>query len=279
MAAPLLWFPVYPKGFVAVDGHEPWSGPNVLALVACFGAFAAARRLIVPLAALLGRRFGAALHGPKWLAPGGAGAAVDWARFGAETYYASVHMGLCAYALLAPALRADLLGCLAYDSGMWALQQPAMNRALRSYLISQFGFATESSCALVLSALRGGDAHRDRAMLMHHTAAMILLAVMWRCHFVRVGALVNFIHDISDLPIDGIRLSQAVGWNSALCAPRVLARAERARLPPARHRCGWRSLALRSAQSLRLLLRIAACCCPPAIAVGGTDLRCAVRGH
>lgn len=213
-------FPIYPDGYVVVAGHVPWARDNLQALLACICAFALARRVVVAVAPALGRRLGGALHGPKWRAPGGAGGSVDWARFGAEAYYALVHLGFCAAVVLSPALRADVLRGLTHGATLWEVLQPAMGASLRAYLLAQIGYNAESSVALLLSAARGGEAQRDRAMLAHHAATMALLAIMWRWHFVRVGALVSALHDATDLPIDGIRLAQALGWSSALCAPR-----------------------------------------------------------
>ncbi|KAG8460637.1 hypothetical protein KFE25_011412 [Diacronema lutheri] len=221
MAAAILHsrpvFPTYPHGYVVVAGHVPWSVPNVIALVALVSAFAAARRVLIALAVPAGRAFGVALHGRAWLAPGGGGASVDWSRFGAEAYYGSVHAVLCAYACASPDLRAELLSWASDAAPMWAVHQPAMSAALRTYLVAQIAYNAESTLAILTAFFRGpSTAGRDRAMLLHHAAAILLCALCWRTHFVRVGVFVSLLHDVTDLPIDGIRLAQALGWDSAL---------------------------------------------------------------
>jgi len=40
----------------------------------------------------------------------------------------------------------------------------------------------------------------------------------FRYGFARVGAAILFLHDVTDLPIDAIRLCQALGWDRALYA-------------------------------------------------------------
>ena len=58
----------------------------------------------------------------------------------------------------------------------------------------------------------------ERPMLAHHAATRAVTAAAYRFGMVRVGAAVTALHDLSDLPIDGLRIAQTLDAASLLYA-------------------------------------------------------------
>ena len=53
-------------------------------------------------------------------------------------------------------------------------------------------------------------------MMVHHAATLSVLLCAWRFGFARVGVAVVSLHDASDIPIDLIRIAQAIEWEGLL---------------------------------------------------------------
>ena len=58
----------------------------------------------------------------------------------------------------------------------------------------------------------GRKPERDIAMEVHHLATMALTTLSCWCGYTRIGSLVMFLHDISDLPLDLLRLCGLLKW-------------------------------------------------------------------
>lgn len=203
----------YPLGLVAMDEHEPWASANMREVLLLVIMFVGARLLLRGIAPTAGRAIGRTLHGRAW-----AGArTVDWRRFADEAYYTVVHALLVLYALcsdVGPEVLVTMRG-----SSVWlACEQPAMSEALRRYMLLQAAFNIESLLVLAYGVAVPRGSAPDRAMIMHHGSTIVLIVASWRLHFVRVGAAISLLHDVTDLPIDGIRLSQALGASLMLYA-------------------------------------------------------------
>jgi hypothetical protein len=50
-------------------------------------------------------------------------------------------------------------------------------------------------------------AQSDVYMVVHHIVTAALCLVSWALSFTRIGSVVMFLHDVSDLPLDVVRLS------------------------------------------------------------------------
>lgn len=49
-------------------------------------------------------------------------------------------------------------------------------------------------------------AESDQYMVVHHIVTAVLCLVSWALNYTRIGSIVMFLHDISDLPLDVVRL-------------------------------------------------------------------------
>jgi hypothetical protein len=58
----------------------------------------------------------------------------------------------------------------------------------------------------------GRKPERDTAMEVHHLATMALTTLSCWCGYTRIGSLVMFLHDISDLPLDLLRICGLIKW-------------------------------------------------------------------
>lgn len=210
--ADYVLLPPYPIGYTIVDGHVPWTFAHVVEMLVCTVFFACLRRAVRRCALFGGPRLGSALHGPAWLVDGD-GAKVNWSRLADEMYFAVAHVLLVAW--FAATLRFELRSWLADGDQFWACPQPALSRSLELYYLLQFAFNIESSIALGVRAV-SPHSRPEAAMVTHHVSTLAVVTYSWRTGFMRVGALVALLHDVTDLPIDGIRLSQGLGLTGGL---------------------------------------------------------------
>ena len=60
---------------------------------------------------------------------------------------------------------------------------------------------------------RGKDnIQTDKYMSLHHIATAVLCLGSWALNFTRIGSIVMFLHDISDVPLDFARLFGRYSW-------------------------------------------------------------------
>jgi hypothetical protein len=52
------------------------------------------------------------------------------------------------------------------------------------------------------------DGQRDGKMALHHVATAALCLGSWAGGYAKVGSVVMMLHDISDVPLDGVRVSE-----------------------------------------------------------------------
>ena len=201
--------PPYPLGYVQVADHLPWDSNALQLVVASMAVFGVARWAARWLAPLAGRAVARQLHGDAFLSPGGHGAALDWRRFSDVAYFTLVHLMLTAFVL--SALWPEVVTWMRDPAHWWAFEQPPLSSALRAYYLVQIAANLESSLTMLHSVLVVGRA-RDLPMVIHHAATLFVITVAQRLGFMRVGAAVAMLHDATDLPIDFLRLGQALQW-------------------------------------------------------------------
>ena len=200
--------PPYPLGYVQVRDHLPWDGSGLLLVAVGVVGFALARAAARVIAPIAGRAVARTLHGDSFFAPGGHGAALDWRRFADVSFFTLVHLVLTAYVL--GALWPEVIAWTGDPGSQWfAFEQPPLSPALRTYYLVQVAANLESSLAMLHSVLVAKRA-RDSPMVIHHAATLFVITVAQRLGFVRVGAFVAMLHDATDLPIDFLRLGQAL---------------------------------------------------------------------
>lgn len=52
-----------------------------------------------------------------------------------------------------------------------------------------------------------GDAEGGQFMVLHHIVTAVLCLGSWALNYTRIGSIVMFLHDVSDIPLDVVRLS------------------------------------------------------------------------
>jgi len=82
--------------------------------------------------------------------------------------------------------------------------------AVRLFYQIQAGVHVESAYVLFGNVLREGG-RSQRMMLIHHVATLFLVGASWVAGTFEVGAVVFFLHDVSDIGIDALKLSRAWG--------------------------------------------------------------------
>ena len=201
------FMPVYPRGHVQIQNHLPWGVFNVFfPVVLTTATLWCVRRVMVVLVPPVGRRAGIALHGKAWLEPGGHGRTVDWRRFSNVVHCTLLHISLSAYVMRA--LWAELSDWFADPSLWWLFMQPSLSPSLRAYYLFEIGVTWEATLTMLGGVLTGRPC--DTPMMVHHAATLAVLLFAWRFGFARVGAAVLAMHDASDVPIDVLRLGQAL---------------------------------------------------------------------
>ena len=152
-----------------------------------------------------GRSVGKWLHGNTWLTKGH-GSKLDWRHFADVCHFTLAHVLFTGFVL--SALAPEVASWARAPEQWWSFSQPPLSSALRYYYLVQIAANLESAIAMLLGLL-GGRA-KDRPMLIHHATTLFVISLAWRLGFVRVGAMVAMLHDATDLPIDCLRLSQAL---------------------------------------------------------------------
>tara|TARA_B110001452_G_C15129216_1_gene393530 strand:+ start:164 stop:916 length:753 start_codon:yes stop_codon:yes gene_type:complete len=153
----------------------------------------------------LGRRLAVVVHGDKWLTSKH-GSHVDWVRLSDVVHCTVLHAVMTAY--VAIVLRDEMVGWYQEPSQWWAFMQPALSESLRIYYLLELGVTCEASVSMLRNVMSGRA--KDLPMMIHHAATLFVFLSAYRFGFVRVGAAVVALHDASDLPIDGIRIAQAL---------------------------------------------------------------------
>ena len=107
-----------------------------------------------------------------------------------------------------------LQGWFSDPSEWWALTQPSLSAPLAFFYATELAINFEASVAMLLSVLRGRA--KDVPMMIHHIATLVVIVAAYRFGFVRVGAAVVALHDVTDVPIDGIRIGQMLQFDVLL---------------------------------------------------------------
>ena len=203
--------PPYPAGYVQVPCPTPWELSHVaLAMVALVAGLRSVRTLLRTTAPPLGRRAGCWLHGPAWC-DGAHAASVDWQRFADVCFFSLMHAVSTAFVGLR--LRDELSTWLGdAREAWWAFTQPALTDALRAYYVLGFATNMESALSMAVGVVAGRG--RDVPMMVHHAAVLFVMCVAYRLGFARVGVAILALHDATDLPIDCLRIAQALHWES-----------------------------------------------------------------
>lgn len=207
--------PPYPLGYVQIAEHRPWRAESLTVIAASAFALLLVREFWGLVAPPLGRRFAAAMHGTAWLSSAHA-RDVDWRRFAEVVHCTVLHAVTTVYVCCS--LGDELHAWVSDPSLWWTFSQPALSGALHDFYLVELGITFEAVLAMMLTRRA-----KDRPMSVHHLATLFLFLAAYRLGFVRVGAAVVALHDASDLPIDGIRIAQALEaptllYTSAVCA-------------------------------------------------------------
>lgn len=197
--------PNYPRGHVQIADHLPWRYDSFVFVAITTCVLLLIRELMSVVVPPLAKLAAVVIHGNKWLASEHA-RGVDWRRFSDVVHCTVLHAATSAY--VAIALRDEMLGWYADTSQWWAFMQPALSEPLRVYYLLELGVTCEACISMTRSVLRGRA--KDLPMVVHHAATLFVFLASHRNGFVRVGAAVVSLHDVSDLPIDGIRIGQAL---------------------------------------------------------------------
>ena len=80
----------------------------------------------------------------------------------------------------------------------------ASSEGLRVYYQIQFGYHLHSGVVLATAGWRRND---RTEMAVHHAAAVLLLLLSWCANWLRIGALVLFVHDVSDIFTYGVKIA------------------------------------------------------------------------
>lgn len=56
----------------------------------------------------------------------------------------------------------------------------------------------------------GAAAHSDTKMIVHHIATALLCVGSWMYGYLRVGSVIMLLHDVSDVPLDLVRVMGAL---------------------------------------------------------------------
>lgn len=62
----------------------------------------------------------------------------------------------------------------------------------------------------ILFPSTGEDTHSDSKMIIHHVATAVLCIGSWCFGYLRIGSVVMLLHDVSDVPLDLVRVCGAV---------------------------------------------------------------------
>jgi elongation of very long chain fatty acids protein 6 len=193
-------------GYVQIEDHEPWSWEALLFVCGVALSLLVTRAIYQLLAPIVGKRLGVWLHGPEWLTKGHGGT-LDWRRFADVCFFSTQHICLTTYA--STALGGEIRSWLDDPSTSWfAFFQPALSDPLRAYYLFQLGVALEASLTMARSVAKGRT--KDWPMVVHHAATLFVIIFANRLGFLRVGVFVVALHDATDIPIDGISISQAL---------------------------------------------------------------------
>ena len=209
----LVLVPPYPHGYVKIALHEPWDTAVLLYALAFLCAVATIRAVIRLVAPHAGRALGRRLHGDAWLVSGH-GATVDWRRFADVVHFTLEHLALTGFVLVE--LAPEVADWVRAPRLWWEFSQPPLSSRLLVYQCLQIAVNLESALTMVVGLARGRA--KDLPMAIHHATTLFILLFAHRMHFVRVGAAVVMLHDATDLPIDFLRLAQALDFFPAVAA-------------------------------------------------------------
>mmetsp|Transcript_14935 Transcript_14935/g.22474 ORF Transcript_14935/g.22474 Transcript_14935/m.22474 type:complete len:278 (-) Transcript_14935:138-971(-) len=67
-------------------------------------------------------------------------------------------------------------------------------------------------CATLMSSKDSSDSKRDTKMIAHHIASAVLCWASWLSSYTRIGSLVMVLHDVSDIPLDLVRIFGLFKW-------------------------------------------------------------------
>ena len=207
LAGEWVVLPVYPRGHVQIAEHGPWQLDALqFVAAAALGLFAMRTtvRTIGPAIWRAARGLERSASDPK--------KQMDWTRFGDVLHCFLLHSAMTAYAF--GPLGAEVAGWFANPAEWWAFSQPALSASLRAYYLFQMGIMCEACVSMLRNVSTGRS--RDAPMIVHHAVTLCVLLSAYRFGFVRVGAAVLILHDATDLPIDGIRIAQAIEWPKLL---------------------------------------------------------------
>ena len=198
--------PPYPHGYAQVEGHLPWESSALLSVALAVCTLGVARAVFRSVAPHAGRAVGRHLNGEEWLKSKHA-VDLDWQRFSDVVFFTCVHLTLTLYVLYA--LLPEVVGWIQEPIQWYAFLQPPLSRALHSYYLVQIAANLESALIMLHGVLVERRA-RDMSMVLHHTATLFVITLAQRMGFVRVGAAIAMLHDATDLPIDFLRIGQAL---------------------------------------------------------------------
>ena len=57
---------------------------------------------------------------------------------------------------------------------------------------------------------KDGAGHSDSKMVIHHVATALLCLASWFSGYLRIGSVIMLLHDVSDVPLDLVRVSGAL---------------------------------------------------------------------
>lgn len=174
-----------------------------------------ARRLCLRLFSRIAVWLAQRLHGAGWKEKLKQGAP---AEFAVRIFYALEH-------LVSTLLGGYLCGSRGWLTGYgydefftppWprALQSADMSLT-RVYYEFEASLALESSLLLFGSALTGSG-RRDTLMMLHHVVTLILITASWRLGVYQVGAVVMWLHAVSDIGIDLLKAAVSIDWDAVL---------------------------------------------------------------
>ena len=210
--------PPYPRGYVQVADHLPWdlSALKMVAGALCvFALVRATSRLVAPR---VGRAVGRRLHGDAWLVSGH-GHTLDWRRFGDVCHSTLSHVALTGFVLYA--LLPEVMDWMREPQQWWAFSQPPLSHALSAYYSVQIAANLEASLTMLQGVLSGRA--KDLPMMVHHATTLFVITLAQRVGFIRVGAAVAILHDATDIPIDSLRIAQALESFPAVAASAISA--------------------------------------------------------
>ena len=194
---------------VAVRGHDPFDAANLIAIALVVVSVRIARKWARSRLPLLAKKFKTYYHGPKaekrkiQQTPN---------RVADVALFSLCHIFTSLFAICL--LRLEIASAFQDHTHWWAPEQPPLSRSLLFYFLVQLGITFEACFDMACLPLRGHT--KDRPMLLHHAAHFMIIFAAYRWGFVRVGAAISALHDVTDIPIDGIRIAQILDINPLL---------------------------------------------------------------